>query len=253
MLFSFGFLFFTPGVLMAQDVDYIRKAGQSAIFIYDASTQPCAPPAEGKTLLPLGSGFVVGIAQKGAPPTTWRGWKFLVTAQHVIGDRTSVILRLNRRDKPEFVCFPLTLMKSGSRNFFTPTLQEVDLIAINIPDIPNTDPTVFDYSLTLDERLIRDLEIQPGTDVFMVGYLFGYAGNTQNYPVTRFGKIALLTNESWYVSERNKDKREQAYLVEMQSIPGLSGAPVIVQSHQFRVSEKGQFPVSPLAPVHTGC
>jgi hypothetical protein len=181
----------------------------------------------------------VGIAKKGTPPGTWQGWKFLVTAEHVIGNRDAVILRLNRKDAVGFVCFRLDLLRrDDKRNVFSSSKPEVDLIAVSLPDIADSDPTVFDYSLTMSKQFMNKAEVQVGTEVYMIGYLFGYAGQKQNYPITRFGKVALLTEEQWYHSPRKKI--EQAYLVEMQSISGLSGAPVILQSSQIRVNEKGQ-------------
>src|SRR4051794_33782424 len=64
-------------------VDYLQIAAKSSIFIYDGATKPCDSLPDGVVLLPAGSGFVVGIAEKGRSPEQWRGWKFLVTAAHV--------------------------------------------------------------------------------------------------------------------------------------------------------------------------
>lgn len=249
-------------VSMAQEADNIRNAVKSSIFIYPANTQPCATANPEKPLIPAGSGFVVGLAKKGGT----LGWKFLVTAEHVIGNKSSVILRMNQQDNQAFTCYPLTLITSGPKqNVFRSIRPEADITAISIPDIPNTYPVVFDYSLLLDEQRINDWEIREGTDVFTVGYLFGYAGIKQNFPVTKFGKIALLTDELWYRSPRNititltKQQQEQVtkasgkvlpdmqlapgilekgYIVELQNVPGLSGAPVILQSLQLRITEK---------------
>jgi hypothetical protein len=263
-------------VSIAQEADYVRDAVKSAIFVYPSNTQPCATANPEQPLTPAGSGFVVGLARKGGA----LGWKFLVTADHVIGNQSSVILRMNQKDTQAFICYPLTLVASGpNQNVFRSTRPEADIVAINIPDIPNTYPTVFDYSLLLDEKIINDWEIREGADVFTVGYLFGYAGIKQNFPVTKFGKVALLTDELWYRSNRSititltEQQREQVrkasgkvvtdvqiapgilekgYIVELQNVPGLSGAPVILQSLQLRITEKNVLQHRRLDPLILG-
>lgn len=250
--------FFQPlAKASTQEESYLRTAAQSAIFIYDPSTTPCAPVSPGTAFLPLGSGFVVGFTPKGAKPEPdgkMPVYKFLVTAQHVIDNRDSIIIRLNRTDKPEFACFPLSLARQGKdKNVYVLTQRpQVDLIALRINDLPNTDPTVFDYSLILDDNLMKTYEVMEGTDVFAVGYLYGYSGNKQNFPVTKFGKVALLTDEVWYHSEPPRNLDEKAYLVEMQIVPGLSGAPVMLQSPQFRVDKEGKFQFRKIAPCIIG-
>ena len=227
-------LFCIQPTLSAQDAEYLGKAAKGAIFIYAASTQPCSPPSLNQNLLPLGSGFVAGIPKKGTPEGRWTGWKFLVTARHVVGNRNSVILRINKVTESGFKCHELELVRDGeNQNLFVHNRPEVDLALISIPDIGDTDPTVFDYSLFLDEKQMKNLQVQEGTEVFTVGYVWGYSGEEQNYPITRFGRVALLTDETWYRSPRNRI--EEAYLVEMMAMKGLSGAPVMLQSPQIRV------------------
>jgi hypothetical protein len=222
-----------------QEEGYIKQAAKSSVFIYDGNTKPCEPPKEGEMLLPLGSGFIVGIEMEGSAES-WRGWKFLITAEHVVSGKDKVIVRLNKKSGDSFTCYDLNLVRAGSaHNVFTTGKSEVDLVAINIPDIPETNPVIFNYDLIMGKATMEELEIQEGTEVFTVGYLYGYAGNKQNFPVTKFGRVALLTEEIWYRSPRNQ--MEQAYIIEMQNVPGLSGAPVMLLSPQFRVAPGNQF------------
>lgn len=225
--------------------DTIKQATESVVFIYDSNSRPCDPPPPRTTVWPLGSGFIVGFESAKRAGI----WKFLVTARHVIGSRDSVILRLNSRDRARLVCYPHRLSGGTTQIIFAPKRPEVDLVLIHMPDIPDTDPLIFDYSTIADETMYRSWEISEGTEVYTVGYLFGYSGQKQNFPVTRFGKIALLTEEYWYrTQERNLD--EHAYLVELQSTPGLSGAPVILRGPQFRIGLTGpQYRKVPLIVV----
>src|ERR1019366_9282425 len=97
--------------------DYLQEAAASSIFIYDGTTKPCNEQPADAVLLPLGSGFVVGITDKSAHPKAgeWRGWKVLITAGHVIHSSSgTIVVRLNRATPNSgFVCFPIPLIYDG--------------------------------------------------------------------------------------------------------------------------------------------
>jgi hypothetical protein len=59
------------------------------------------------------------------------------------------------------------------------------------------------------------------------------SGQKHNYPITKFGKISILSSERWFFSPE-WHRQEQAYVVELQNTPGLSGAPVMVYGPEFR-------------------
>lgn len=260
LILTFAFLsasiFPSSNLAIAQEGSYVREALQGTIFIYNATSKPCDLPPPDSTLLPLGSGFIVGLPLKGTEPSATgriQIYKFLITAQHVIGNQDSIFVRLNRTDKPEFACFQVNLIRAGKeQNVFTSRQPQVDLIAISIPDFQNTDPTVFDYSLILDEEFMKEQEVREGTDVFAVGYLYGHSGKKKNFPVAKFGKVAMLTNEVWYRSPPPRNMDEEAYLIELQIVPGLSGAPVMLQSPQFRVDKEGKFQYRRVKPFIVG-
>jgi hypothetical protein len=240
-------------------------------------------------LVPLGTAFVVGLTSKEAKPEAWKGWKFLITAHHVIGNRPAVILRLNRADIAEFTCFPVALTKEfKARNpkflhsdLYYSDHAEVDLVAISIPDIPHTDPVVFTYSMILDGKGMQTWQVEEGTEVFTVGYFYGYPGQKQNYPISKFGRVALITTETWYRINRRQfsikltDEQqrqfgqeagiqppqdvsvtpqfaEQGYIIELLNTPGLSGAPVMLKDPQFRVNDEGKFEFRRVPPLILG-
>lgn len=215
------------------EAEYLQKAPQASIFIYEATTKPCEPPRPNTVLAPIGSGFVVGLSKKGSTPANWVGWKFLITAKHVIGSRTQVILRLNLSKGSGFTCFPLDLVMDGDHQNVFPASTGIDIDAVNIPNIPGTDPVVFAYSMILDDSGISSHQIGVGTGIFTVGYLFGYSGEHQNFPVTKFGEISILTREKWYLNP-DSHSYEQAYLVQLPNAPGLSGAPALTHGYEFR-------------------
>lgn len=220
-----------------QQTEFLGSAAGSMVFIYDGATEPCTDSPPGTTLLPLGTGFVSGIPKKGLAPDspTWTGVKFLITAKHVVRGRSKVIIRLNRNDNAGFTCFPMELKWDGKEeNSFISEKPEVDLAAIHLPRIRDTDPWVIDYFLILDAKSMSVWQVEEGTEVFTIGYLFGYSGQKKNYPVKKFGKIALLTEENWCCpNPLHPDQLQKAYLVELQNVPGLSGAPVLLQSPRF--------------------
>jgi hypothetical protein len=76
-------------------------------------------------------------------------------------------------------------------------------------------------------------EIRVGTNVFAVGYLYGYSGQTLNFPVTKFGKLSVLTSERWFHNAA-WNRSEEGYLVELQNTPGMSGAPLMTYGPEFR-------------------
>lgn len=116
-------LFVSGGTAIADDISSLVSKG--IVFIYNANTRPCDPPLPGATLLPLGSGFIVGLTKEGEPGMPWQGWKFLVTAHHVVVGRDSVILRFNSKDGSRLIYHDLKLSWAGStKNVFASKRQE---------------------------------------------------------------------------------------------------------------------------------
>jgi hypothetical protein len=108
----------------------------------------------------------------------------------------------------------------------------VDLAAISLPDIPETDPTVIDTALLLDRDTMKHWNIGVGTQIFTVGYIYGYSGQQSNYPVTKFGQISVITPERWFYHPQSK-LREEGYVIQLPNAPGLSGAPVLSHGIEF--------------------
>jgi len=93
----------------------------------------------------------------------WTGVKFLITAEHVLRGKSKVVIRLNRDDNAGFTCFPMELKWDGKEeNAFVSRKPEVDLAAIYLPKIPDTDPWVIDYSLILDAKSMSSWQVEDG-------------------------------------------------------------------------------------------
>jgi len=226
------------------DVDYLQVAAGTSIFVYDGTEKPCDPTKVGHRPQPIGSAFLVGIANENAKGGAFSGWLFIVTAEHVVHNRTDVLLRMNRKSDGSKACFPLHLERSGaSQNLFMPRDASTDLTIINVPTYPDVASVVLPYSWVLDKVGLKRYDLKVGTGVFTVGYLLGYPGESRNYPVTKFGRISVLTDEKWFLSERGF--YEYAYIVELQNVPGLSGAPLYAYGQEMKMTPNLSFRVLP--------
>jgi hypothetical protein len=155
----------------------------------------------------------------------------LVTAQHVLedipGDYVSV--RINRRDGGADI---RKIKKSGAVTF---TERAIDLAVL-----PETiDPTIYDVwavplsSSAWNEQLTKYGEPGPGDEVCVVGLYTTHFGHIRNMPVARIGHIAALPEEK-VMTDRGY---VHGYLIECQSIAGLSGSPVFWAHARFGVVE----------------
>jgi hypothetical protein len=66
----------------------------------------------------------------------------------------------------------------------------------------------------------------------MVGRYIEHEGKFKNLPVVRFGNIAMMPSEHILQWER-EDHLQESFLVDMRSISGFSGSPVLSYSPQI--------------------
>lgn len=174
-----------------------------------------------------GTGFLVGVVSKNTNKT----FSYLVTAKHVVRPTTNswlplIFARVNCLDGSSQM-IPIRLVTTGrDKNVFIHDDPSVD-IAI-IPFLP--DPKRFDFKLmsidfiTTDSDF-KDLDIHEGSDVFFTGMFVQHLGEMRNTPITRFGKVALITDEKidWVFGKTDM------YLMEVYVYGGYSGSPVFFQ------------------------
>jgi hypothetical protein len=219
--------------ITSHESELLAKAVNTSIFVYTPEVDPCAPLPPDQTLVPLGSAFVVGIKNnKTSTPEQWQGYKFLITAKHVLANHTNIMIRLNLAHEIKFKCQSISLTGSGANPNMFMGGSGVDLAAVSLPDILDTDPTVLDADLLLDGNTMKKWNIGVGTQILTVGYIFGYSGQKSNYPVTKFGNMSVITEEHWYYNAQSK-LSEQGYVIQLPNAPGLSGAPVLTHGIEF--------------------
>lgn len=209
-------LILLPEIVKGQAIpDDIKK---TVAFVYAKNTKG--------EIVPNGTGFFVGIENinKKNYYTV-----YFVTAKHVLqyGDEKKylgeVYLRLNKKDNVS-ESKELILYENGiNKNIYTHTDSTVDIAVI--PLSPNQE--IYDYLfmpndfLTSKEDYIN-MNIKEGSEVFFTGMFKPFLGKKKNYPITRFGRVALVTDEKipW------NNELTDLYLVESSSYGGNSGSPV---------------------------
>lgn len=101
--------------------------------------------------------------------------------------------------------------------------ESVDIALIQFPINPEKYELKFlPASMLVTSEVFKKEEIREGDDVFFLGLFISHFGQKRNYPIARFGKVAMLTNERIKWNEKDCD----LYLLECQAFGGNSGAPV---------------------------
>ena len=214
-LFVYFLLVPSPQTCAAPIPDPVKKV-IGFIFVSGANNQ----------LLPNGTCFFLVVRDPKKPET---GWGYLVTAKHVLQDPSGtfypkVWVRLNKL-AGGVESFEVPLVTSGiSKSVFVHTDSSVDLAVV---PVAQPDPKTYDVSALPEEILTSqkdfgELHIKEGSDVFFTGMFLPHLGAAKNYPIARFGKVALLPEEKVVWNQIPTD----LYLIETLAFGGNSGAPV---------------------------
>jgi hypothetical protein len=176
--------------------------------------------------------------------------EFLVTARHVAK-------LLSRFD--EF--FIRINMLSGSAreipisriDWIYPTDNSVDLAAATVA-FPMDGLDLAFYKL-LDDNIVNDVapnDIACGDPINLVGLFRLHAGTQRNVPIVHTGNIALLPDKNEPVPLRDRVTNEvvnaEVYLVEAQTLDGLSGSPALV--HDILDLELAKLPSGGYGKIH---
>lgn len=192
---------------------------KAVVFVF-RDGQPAAPP------VPAGTGFFVTVPQ--ADGTGGHG--YFVTAKHVLvgddGRRLGrIYLRLNTvAGAAEFLRVDL-----NSTDVYEPADSSVDLAVIPaLPPVERFDYKAVPVSFLTTKASLDDLHISVGSEVFFVGLFVAFYGQERNFPIARFGRVAMLPGERipWRDSPESPALTAELYLLETQSYGGNSGAPV---------------------------
>ena len=228
LLVAWLLAFLAPEILLA--VGPIPPEVTSVVtFIYVSETpdpgKEGAPTPE-STAAANGTGFFVNVVD---PSNPHRAVTYLVTARHVLfNDQAKrwyrhFFVRLNvKGGGVRLVKLPLKFDGDG-RNVFTHNDPSVDLAII--PCFLSSD--VYDVralpsSMVTTKARFKELNIRQGDEVFFAGLFSYYVGIARNYPIVRYGRVALVTDEPLIFA----GKVVSAYLVDSPAFGGNSGSPL---------------------------
>jgi hypothetical protein len=161
-----------------------------------------------------GSGFLVGMPA--GQPGAW--FLYAVTAAHVIEGGCRVV-RLNTIDG----AFDVLDLSAGWVQRAGGDDVAACLLEVNAQHKFHFIPV--DEFVT--PQILKDFLIGPGDEVFMVGRFIGHQGTSRNAPALRFGNVSMIAVEPVWQGEF-RPRYQDSFLVEMRSISGYSGSPVIV-------------------------
>jgi hypothetical protein len=183
-----------------------------------------------------GSGFLVGVP---APSEVGRAWVHLyaVTNDHVI--HQSPVIRLTKADGTIEVL-------GGHADDWTPHPGHDDVAVRSLGLCPDRDYLYVDHQELVTPGELETLEVAPGDNCLMVGRYIGREDRQFERPVVRFGNVAMSPPELVRQPQRGRD--QESFLVDMRSLVGFSGSPVLVfyEEPTFRL-KLGETPPDDLA------
>jgi hypothetical protein len=187
------------------------------------------PSAKTPGELSYGSGFIIGT------PTisdSTRLWSVLVTAAHVLDDikGETATISLRTRDKDGmYTELPYTYrIRNGYRHLYK-TNSEADVAAAFI-QLPNSvEINGISASFLLSDERIKELELHPGDEVFVLGFPLYTDLNT--FPVLRSGVFSSFPLTPM--------KAVKSYFVNFRVFPGNSGGPVCTYIAQCDTIRRG--------------
>jgi hypothetical protein len=177
---------------------------------------------------PEGTGFLISYGQH----------VYLVTTQHIAVkvDDAPFGIRINKKDGTSDT-FHVDLEMQESSWFYHTEDETVDLAVLPISGSLNEqgfDCRHISTTMLISKEKSQELGIGTGNLCYAVGLFRLMSGVTRNLPIVHTGNIATMPSderipvENW-MNPGGPTKYVEGYLVELQNLKGLSGAPVFVR------------------------
>jgi hypothetical protein len=168
-----------------------------------------------------GSGFLAHVPLKENPD--WFDG-YVVTNWHVVERAKTPVVRINRKDGT------VEYIETKAEHWFRhPHGDDIAVIpadldlgafgAIQAWSIP--------VGMFVTPQIVFDEDIGIGDDTVMVGRFINHEGTQKNSPAVRFGNIAMMAEEKIITKS---GLAQEAFLVEVRSLPGYSGSAVFIYS-----------------------
>lgn len=223
------------------NAQHYKHLQEVIVFIYEPG--PVQDEEPSTLTFPVGTGWLLGFMTSiPTAGTIWGdGFFYIITNKHVIqlrGETNSQVLwkeevsvRFNHHSTRKAIHKRLKLVIDGSdQNVFPHPNPKVDLVAIRLSKYDEFLPVALAYDMLTDKTEFTE-KIRLGSNVCTVGYLPGYAGQDAIHPAMRFGRVSLLSDEWWWLTNRvgvPAGTREKAYVIEIAALGGCSGSPVLI-------------------------
>lgn len=210
-------LFYSVPLILSQPIPSEVKSIVSFIYLLNQKGE----------FIANGTGFFIGVRKN---PGDSIYFVNLVTAKHVLKPDSkkneyfkTVYVRLSKIvGETEYI--RLDLYPEGkNKNVFVHKDSTVDIAVI--PALP--DQKIYNFKYLTDDFIttkenFTELKIREGSNVFFTGMFTPFTGEHKNYPIVRFGRVALITDEKILWDSVKTD----LYLIESSSYGGNSGSPV---------------------------
>jgi hypothetical protein len=196
---------------------------QSIVFIYEDRT-----PENSSIFIPgkvLGTAFIVGIPKPGQPD---KAFPFIVTAKHVIADKSKILVRFTLKSGSDtgFAQYNLSELRKNNDVWEYPNDEGVDIIVFRTLFYHSTKTIMFPIDLIASKETFTKENIDVLDRVSIPCLMGNYPGIKQNYP------IALTTEEpiplTWELGKRKIDTSQEVIFINSILNEGFSGAPVFL-------------------------
>ena len=213
----------------------IRQYGIA--YVYSGKADPCKSESGRPAPELLGTGFILSIpSDTEEVKSTQKGFRFLITAKHVVKDLTDVYVRVNDpRNASRSICIPISSLRN-EQNMFYPNRQPSDSAAILVNSHLIDGGLVFYPNQILGRKELDQLGLGEGTSVYTVGNVPIGAQPSYNSPISRFGSIARLDKGIVVPGIDSTD----AWIADFTATPGISGAPVLLRELQLSYGLRGE-------------
>jgi len=235
-----------PALLSAQEITPQKKVVAFAFGVTHPRTpdgNPVLGPDNKPLVLdgPLGTAFFVSYPDSRGGPDY--GFIYIVTAKHVLKDGDGsflkeIRLRLNLlspngQQACDFINGIPVSDANGNLIWFHDADDAVDIAALPLlPDQKKFDFKAIPITMFADDAKLRSRQVAEGDSLYFIGLMTQYYGETKNYPVVRRGTLAIMTDEKI----DTPTGRQNAFIAELQSWPGNSGSPVLLNLGGLRGS-----------------
>jgi hypothetical protein len=166
------------------------------------------------------TGFLVGVQSERHAE---RIFLYAVTNAHVLNEG-ALVLRLNTKDGG------VAVHKTEAADWVVhPDRDDVAVcsLAMFADLFEQYRYTCIPAEHFLTRQLAAELDIGPGNEVCVIGRFPIHGGVERNLPTVRFGTIAMMPDPATPIRQRRRHHDQESFLVEMRSLGGASGSPVV--------------------------